>query len=199
MSKDAHARSHTLSDNTVLDETKALFIRRWGEMGIYWGISRTMAELHALLYISTEPLCTDDIMQQLQISRGNASMNVRSLIDWGLVRRVHLRGDRKEYFAAETDAWYLFETIMRERRRRELEPIGETIGKCVTMLDESIPQLRGESRDVAQECQRRLSGMHQFLVTVGSLLNLALDLGPKGMDMLATMLSRAKGQPDGKR
>ena len=74
-------------------ESRALFVRRWGEMGIYWGISRTMAEIHALLYISVEPKCTDDLMAELQISRGNASMNVRSLIDWGLVRRVHQRGD----------------------------------------------------------------------------------------------------------
>ena len=176
----------------VLDETKSLFIRRWGEMGIYWGISRTMAELHALLYISTEPLCTDDLMEQLQISRGNASMNVRGLIDWGLVRRVHLRGDRKEYFAAETDVWYLFETIMRERRRRELEPIGETIGKCVEMIERNVPRLEGEQRRVAQEYRKRLRDMHVFLSTVSSLLNLALGLGPKGMGVLSRMLSKAK-------
>ena len=178
----------------VLEETKALFIRRWGEMGIYWGISRTMAELHALLYISTEPLCTDEIMEQLQISRGNASMNVRSLIDWGLIRRVHVRGDRKEYFTAQTDVWYLFETITRERRRRELEPIGETIGKCVEMLDESIPRLKGQQRQVAQECERRLRDMHAFLTTVSSLLNLALELGPQGMEALAKILSDASTQ-----
>jgi len=195
MPKETKPASAASSAANVLEETRALFIRRWGEMGIYWGISRTMAELHALLYISTEPLCTDDIMEQLQISRGNASMNVRSLIDWGLIRRVHVRGDRKEYFTAQTDVWYLFETITRERRRRELEPIGETIGKCVEMLDQSIPRLKGEQRQVAQECERRLRDMHAFLSTVSSLLNLALELGPQGMEALAKVLSDASAQP----
>ena len=195
MPKETKPASAASSAANVLEETKALFIRRWGEMGIYWGISRTMAELHALLYISTESLCTDDIMEQLQISRGNASMNVRSLIDWGLIRRVHVRGDRKEYFTAQTDVWYLFETITRERRRRELEPIGETIGKCVEMLDQSIPRLKGQQRQVAQECERRLRDMHVFLSTVSSLLNLALELGPQGMEALAKVLSDASAQP----
>ena len=69
--------------NTALDEAKALLVRRWGEMGGYWGISRTMAEIHALLFVSGGSLCTDDIMAQLHVSRGNASMNLRGLVDWG--------------------------------------------------------------------------------------------------------------------
>jgi DNA-binding MarR family transcriptional regulator len=75
-----------------------LFIRRWGEMGQTWGINRTMAEIHALLYVVGEPLCTDDVMERLNISRGNASMSLRSLCDWGIVRRLHKRGQRREYF-----------------------------------------------------------------------------------------------------
>src|SRR5437868_6576881 len=89
----------------ALEDSKALFIRRWGEMSSYWGISRTMAEIHALLYVSTEPVCTDDVMSLLQVSRGNASMNLRSLVDWGLIERSHVRGDRKEYFTALADVW----------------------------------------------------------------------------------------------
>ncbi len=80
---------------TPLDEARNLLVRRWGEMGGYWGINRTMAEIHALLFVSHEPLCTDDIMERLQISRGNASMNLRALVDWGLIQRVHKLGDRK--------------------------------------------------------------------------------------------------------
>jgi DNA-binding transcriptional regulator GbsR (MarR family) len=178
-------------ESEALAESKALFVRRWGEMGIYWGISRTMAEIHALLYISTEALCTDDIMEQLQVSRGNASMNVRGLIDWGLVRRVHLRGDRKEYFTAETNTWRLFETIMRERRRRELEPIAGTIQKCIAMVEHSIPGLAAGQRSAAQEYRKRLQDMHAFLSTVSSLLNLALELGPNGMKILSKLLSKA--------
>ena len=104
---------------TAFEESKANLVRRWGEMGGYWGISRTMAEIHALLFVSGRPLCTDDIMEQLQVSRGNASMNLRSLVDWALIERVHKLGDRKEYFQADTDVWHMFETITRERRRRE--------------------------------------------------------------------------------
>ena len=189
MPEDLKAMEKTPAGASALDETRALFVRRWGEMGIYWGISRTMAELHALLFMSTEPLCTDDVMEQLQISRGNASMNVRSLIDWGLVRRVHLRGDRKEYFAAETDVWRLFETIMRERRRRELEPIGETIGKCIEIVEEQMPKLSGDQRVTAEECRTRLRAMYSFLHMVSSLLNLALEMGPEGMSELTKMMS----------
>src|SRR4051812_9220131 len=75
-----------------------LFMRRWGEMGQVWGINRTMAEIHALLYIVGQPLCTDDVMERLHISRGNASMSLRALCDWGIVRRMHRRGERREYF-----------------------------------------------------------------------------------------------------
>ena len=92
-------------------------------MGSAWGISRTMAEVHALLYITSEALCTDNIMERLQISRGNASMSLRALVDWGIVSRTHKRGDRKEYFLAESDVWTMFKTITRERKKRELDPV----------------------------------------------------------------------------
>ena len=117
-------------------QARALFIRRWGEMAASWGISRTMAEIHALLFISTTPLCTDDLMEQLQVSRGNASMNLRQLLNWTLIQRVHQRGDREEYFEAKSDVWEMFEIICRERRRREIEPIIDTLDKCRAMLKE---------------------------------------------------------------
>ena len=119
---------------STLTEARSTLVRRWGEMGGYWGINRTMAEIHALLFVSRRPLCTDDIMDQLQVSRGNASMNLRALVDWGLVERIHAIGDRKEYFRADTDVWHMFETIMRERRRREVEPIIATIERCRAMV-----------------------------------------------------------------
>src|SRR3954463_4118996 len=74
------------------------FIRRWGEMGQTWGINRTMAEIHALCYITAQPVCTDDVMERLNISRGNASMSLRALCDWGIIRRHHKRGERGDYF-----------------------------------------------------------------------------------------------------
>src|SRR5690348_4243624 len=94
-----------------------LFIRRWGEMGQTWGINRTMAEIHALLYICATPLCTDDVMERLHISRGNASMSLRALCDWGIIRRLHKRGERREYFESLSDVWEMFSIIAAERKR----------------------------------------------------------------------------------
>jgi len=103
-----------------------LFIRRWGEMGQTWGINRTMAEIHALLYITGRPLCTDDVMDRLNISRGNSSMSLRALCDWGIVRRLHKRGERREYFESLGDVWEMFSIIAAERKRREMDPVLET-------------------------------------------------------------------------
>jgi DNA-binding transcriptional regulator GbsR (MarR family) len=165
-----------------LTESKALLVRRWGEMGGYWGISRTMAEIHALLFVTGEPLCTDDIMEQLHVSRGNASMNLRGLVDWGLVQRVHKLGDRKEYFQADTDVWHMFETITRERRRREVEPIVTTIDRCREMVDDD------DSPDT-REFRRRLGELRDFLTTMGSLFELVLRFGNSGVGKFAKLLN----------
>src|SRR6185503_5527968 len=114
-----------------------LFIRRWGEMGQTWGINRTMAEIHAFLYITGLPQCTDDVMERLNISRGNASMSLRALCDWGIVRRRHKPGERREYFETLGDVWEMFSLIAAERKRREMDPVLETIRQCQQMLDES--------------------------------------------------------------
>jgi DNA-binding transcriptional regulator GbsR (MarR family) len=173
-----------------IDQSKSLFIRRWGEMAASWGISRTMAEIHALLFVSTRPLCTDDVMDQLQVSRGNASMNLRELTRWGLVERLHVRGDRKEYFKAESDVWQMFETISRERRRREIEPILETVQRCDEMIEEELKRLKGGEREEALEYRRRLQTMQVFLDGVTSLLNLALTGGPGGFGRLDALLAK---------
>ncbi len=171
----------------ALDRSKALFVRRWGELSGYWGINRTMAELHALLYISATPLCADEIMSTLQISRGNTSMNLRQLLDWGLVSRVHHKGDRKEYFTAETDVWEMFQTIVRERRRREVEPIIETIGRCQKMVAEGMSELTDDQRREAETYQQRLHNMDEFLTAMNSLLNLLLSSGKDGIAMFQSM------------
>ena len=103
------------------------FVATWGQMGATWGISRTMAEVHALLYITGVPLCTDDVMERLAISRGNASMSLRALVDWGLISRTHKRGDRKEYFGAEQDVWALLQAVARERMKREVQPVLQSL------------------------------------------------------------------------
>src|SRR5437660_12877786 len=105
-------------------------------MGQTWGINRTMAEIHALLYIVGQPLCTDDVMERLNISRGNASMSLRALCDWGIIRRLHKRGERREYFQSLSDVWEMFSIIAAERKRREMDPVLETIRQCQHMIDE---------------------------------------------------------------
>jgi DNA-binding transcriptional regulator GbsR (MarR family) len=106
-----------------LIEAKDKFIQAWGTLGTNWGINRTMAQIHALLLVSTEALTTEGVMAELNISRGNANMNLRTLMDWGLVMKNLKSGERKEFFVAEKDMWKVFRQIVKERRKRELEPI----------------------------------------------------------------------------
>ncbi len=109
-------------DDKDFKQTKAEFIAQWGVLGSSWGINRTMAQIHAYLMMAVEPVDTNEIMQELKISRGNANSNLRDLAGWGLIRRVTYPGDRKEYFEAEKDVWTMFCTIARERKRREIDP-----------------------------------------------------------------------------
>lgn len=106
------------------------FILFWGEMASNWGINRTMAQIHALLYAAEKPLDTDAIMDRLQISRGNANMNLHSLVNWNLVRKVHQPGSRKDYYVAEKDVWYITAQIVRERERREIGPVMQQLEEC---------------------------------------------------------------------
>jgi DNA-binding transcriptional regulator GbsR (MarR family) len=115
---------------TAVEAAQDRFIGLWGEMGSSWGVPRSMAEIHALLFIVGEPLNAEGIMSRLQISRGNASMTLRTLVEWGIISRVHLRGDRRDYFRAEQDVWKLFATILRARKRRELDPLMESLRGC---------------------------------------------------------------------
>src|SRR5690349_1969417 len=122
-----------------LTEAKQQFISSWGAFGTHWGINRTMAQIHALLLISADPLTQDDMMEQLNISRGNANMNIRELINWGLVERLLLSGERKEYFSAEKDIWKVVKQIVKERKKRELEPM--------LQLMEKLEAVEGDKRD----------------------------------------------------
>jgi DNA-binding transcriptional regulator GbsR (MarR family) len=112
-----------------LTEAKQQFISSWGAFGTHWGINRTMAQIHALLLISPDPMTQDDIMEELDISRGNTNMNIRELINWRLVERVLLPGERKEYFSAENDIWKVVKQIVKERKKRELEPMLQLLDK----------------------------------------------------------------------
>lgn len=106
-----------------LTEGKDKFLQSWGALGSTWGINRTMAQIHALLLISPEALSADDIIGELKISRGNANMNLRALIDWGLVYKELKPGERKEFFVAEKDMWEVIKCIIIQRKKKELEPM----------------------------------------------------------------------------
>lgn len=106
-----------------LEEGKLKFIETWGGLAGSWGVTKTMAQIHALLLISTKPLCADQVISELGISRGNANMNLRELIDWELIVKTSREGDRKEYFEAEKDIWEVFRKIAVQRKKRELEPV----------------------------------------------------------------------------
>lgn len=106
-----------------LSEAKEQFINSWGAFGTQWGINRTMAQIHALLLVSSRPLTQDEMMEELSISRGNVNMNIRDLVGWGLVERVIISGERREYFTAEKDIWKVATQIIKERKKRELDPM----------------------------------------------------------------------------
>ncbi len=139
-----------------LTEARQQFISNWGAFGTHWGINRTMAQIHALLMISPDPLSQDDIMAELNISRGNANMNIRELINWGLVERVILPGERKEFFSAEKDIWKVVRQIVKERKKRELEPMLQLLDK--------LENTEGDKKD---------KHMKAFLDTVGSIKKLS--------------------------
>ncbi|MFM7023442.1 MAG: GbsR/MarR family transcriptional regulator [Flavobacteriales bacterium] len=136
-----------------LNEGKNKFIEAWGIFGSEWGINRTMAQIHALLLVSAEPLSTEDIMEQLNVSRGNVNMNTRDLIAWGIVSRVLKKGERREYFQADKDVYKVAIKIMNERRKRELGPVLETLHE--------LKQVKGTTAE-AKEFKKVMSDISSF-------------------------------------
>lgn len=117
-----------------LKEAKNKFIQSWGALGSQWGINKTMAQIHALLMVSAEPLSMEDVMEELLISRGNASMNLRALMDWGIVYKEYKSGERREFFSAEKDLDELAVKIAQERSKREIKPALKVL-KDVSSID----------------------------------------------------------------
>ena len=148
-------------------QAKQSLIQAWGTLGSSWGINKTMAQIHALLLISTDNLSTEEIMDDLQISRGNANMNIRALIDWGLVHKVHKPGDRKEYFSAEKDMWQITRQIAQERRKRELNPVIKVLEE-VQNLDNNTSAESKELLRVTKELQFLVLKADVFLGMVTS-------------------------------
>lgn len=120
-----------------LEEAQRSFIQTWARLGSEWGINRTMAQVHALLLATEKPLSTDEVMAELSISRGNANMNIRELMNWNLVYRELVPGERKEYFRAEKDIWEVAKRIARERKRREVEPLLRELSQLQNVEEET--------------------------------------------------------------
>jgi DNA-binding transcriptional regulator GbsR (MarR family) len=135
-----------------LKKARDEFVAQWGAMGSQWGINRTMAQIHALLMTASEPIGTDDVMADLEISRGNAHTNLKELVAWGLVRVVVKKGERREFFEAEKDVWQIFTIVTRERKKREIEPALAVLNRC----SESTKELKSPEGHAFHSQMRQL-------------------------------------------
>jgi DNA-binding transcriptional regulator GbsR (MarR family) len=146
---------------SLLDHPDAkAFILHWGEMGTHWGTNRSVAQVHALLYLSDRPLPADDIVDQLRLARSNVSTGLKELQGYGIVRRVHVDGDRRDHFVAESDLWEMLMRIGAERKRREVDPTIALLAELSARLakDESAPP----------QVRARITRMHEFISTLAN-------------------------------
>jgi DNA-binding transcriptional regulator GbsR (MarR family) len=144
------------------------FILHWGEMGTKWGINRTVAQVHALLFLSPKPVPADEIAETLSVARSNVSTSLRELQGWGIVRVVHVLGDRRDHFETTKDVWEIFRTVSEERKRREIDPTLRVLGECVQ-------ELKTNSRGDAFT-RERLETMLDFLTTMTGLFDEVLRM-----------------------
>ena len=136
------------------------FILHWGEMGTRWGINRTVAQIHALLFLSTEPVHAEDIAQTLQVARSNVSTSLRELQGWGIVRICHVLGDRRDHFESMEDVWEMFEQVLDERKRREIDPTVALLRECLAEAD--------KRRSADAETRSRLGDLLEFFETMSN-------------------------------
>lgn len=142
-------------------EAKDKYIQAWGTLGSSWGINKAMAQIHALLLISTDALSAEDIMSELQMSRGNVNMNLRALIEWGIVEKENKAGERREYFTTGKDVWELAIQVSKERRRREIEPILKVLNQ--------VQNVEGNSKEI-KEFKKITGDLKDFSLKIDSML-----------------------------
>jgi DNA-binding transcriptional regulator GbsR (MarR family) len=151
-------------ETNELTEVRDLFVAEWGAMGNAWGVNRTMAQIHSLLLTSPNALTTDDVMSELRISRGNAHSNLRELVGWGLIKSVIRKGERKEYFEAEKDVWRIFCIVVRERKRREVEPALKVLKEC----EEKSAKMKSAE---AREFHKQIKALGEFVALADSVMD----------------------------
>lgn len=144
-------------------EAKQTFISTWGSLGTLWGINKVMAQIQALLFVSTEALSMEDIMAELKISRGNTSMNLRQLIDWGIVTKKIVPGERREYFTTEKDVQELTRVIAKERSRREIKPV-------IKVLDE-VSSIKDDGTEKTKELIKQTKALHDLAEKADNMMN----------------------------
>lgn len=164
------------------EQTRDDFIAQWGVMGSQWGINRTMAQIHALLMTAVEPMSTDEVMEALDISRGNAHTNLKELVNWGLLRIVTKKGERREFFEAEKDVWEMFRRITRERKRRELDPALVVLTRCKE-------ETAGLTSDEAKAFHNQMAELEEFVAFASKMSDRAAGLSQsKAMQMAIKLL-----------
>lgn len=141
-----------------LTPVKEKFILHWGEMGTQWGVNRTVAQIHALLYLSDRPLHAEQIANTLVVARSNVSNSIKELQSWGIIRTTHVLGDRRDHFESLTDVWEMFRIILEERKRREIDPTMRVLADCLDEAEQS-----GQEDEVALE---RIRHMLEFITTL---------------------------------
>jgi len=144
-------------------EAKQKFISTWGSLGSSWGINKVMAQIQALLFISIKPMSMEEIMEELKISRGNTSMNLRQLIDWGIVTKENILGERKEYFTTEKDVQELARIVAKERSRRELQPVLKSL--------QELSSIKSNGSSEINEFIKQTKAMHELATIADTLLN----------------------------
>jgi len=157
-----HARFYFMSDErkSGLAPVEEKFILHWGEMGTKWGINRTVAQVHALLYLAAKPLPADEISTTLSVARSNVSTSLRELQGWGIVRVVHVLGDRRDHFETLKDVWEIFRIVAEERKKREIDPTLRVLAECV----QEVKSGQGNA-----QTKERLEAMLEFLTAMTGL------------------------------
>ena len=173
-----------------LSATSQKFILHWGEMGTRWGVNRTVAQIHALLYLSGKPLPADEIAETLAVARSNVSNSIRELQAWNLVKMVHVLGDRRDHFETGTDIWELTRTIVRERQEREIAP---TIDVLKDLLNS--PELMVDGLDRAARIKEMLTMLESLSAWSDEMLRLDTETLTKVLKLGAKIQKLIRGQP----
>ena len=164
-------------------EAKNKFVQTWGALGSQWGINKTMAQIHALLMIAPEPLSMEDVMEELQISRGNASMNLRSLMEWGIVYKEYKQGERREFFTAEKDLDELAVKIAQERSKREIKP-------ALKVLKEVSTSMKEDKSIEAKHFTDQTGKLYDFVLKADNMLEKATEYKDNWLAGLVMKLTR---------